>query len=421
MSVAPSRKGWCPSLLSPMQSGDGWLVRVKPAAANMSTSAARIIAEAARQYGNGHIDLTRRANLQLRGLTPHSAEHAGQSIIAAALASADAGIETIRNVMASPLGPDDDTAPFDSHSLAWKIEAMLAGERALHALPSKFGLLVDGGGVLPLAGVTADIMVHAHADWLAICLDGGVLAALCPAQEIVQWARALALAFLALAARRTRRPTRMRSLVLAVGEEAIFAAAGLSPVRLPFVPAPSAPAPVGFIPFPGQDTGTFGAGLPFGRIEAEALTELAHLSEKFGDATLRTTPWRTLLIPGVAASNSATLVEAVRALGLIADPTDPRLAIFACVGAPACVCASVDARADAARLAASAAANGLRIHVSGCAKGCAHASPAALTLVGRDGRYDLVRDGKAGDPPARTGLSIAQVIAQLDTEQRSQP
>jgi precorrin-3B synthase len=421
MSVAPSRKGWCPSLLSPMQSGDGWLVRVKPTAARMSTSAMRIIAEAARRYGNGHIDLTGRANLQLRGLTPHSAEHAAESIVAAGLAHNDAGVETIRNVMASPLGPDDVTAPFDSHALARKIEAMLAAERKLHALPSKFGVLADGGGVLPLEGVVADIMVRAHADRLVIGLDGGMLATLCAPANLVQSVRALALAFLALTAQRTPRPTRMRSLVTTVGEDAIFAAAGLSPVRLPFAPAPIAPPPVGFIPYPGRDTGTFGAGLPFGRIEAEALIELARLGEKFGDGTLRTTPWRTLLLSGVAADQIAALAEAVQALGLITDPTDSRLAVFACVGAPACACASVDARADAARLAASAAAKGLRIHVSGCAKGCAHASPAALTLVGRDGRYDLVRDGKAGDRPTYTGLSIAQAITQLDTEQRSQP
>ena len=416
MSVAPSRKGWCPSLLSPMQSGDGWLVRVKPTAANMSTSAARIIAEAARQYGNGHIDLTRRANLQLRGLTPHSAEHAAERLIAEGLASADAGVETIRNVMASPLGPDDATAPLDSHALACEIEAMLAEERALRALP-------PNSASSSMAAASCRLRASRPISWSArmamglpsVSMDGCWLP--CAPADLVHSVRALALAFLALAAQRPRRPTRMRSLVLAVGEEAIFAAAGLSPVRLPFAPAPSAPSPVGFVPYPGGDTGAFGVGLPFGRIEADALTELAHLSEKFGDGTLRTTPWRTLLIPRVAASQSATLAEAVQALGLITDAADPRLSIFACVGEPACACASVDARADAARLAQSAAANGLRIHVSGCAKGCAHASPAALTLVGRDGRYDLVRNGKAGDRPARTGLSIEQIIAELHAEQ----
>ena len=70
MTAAPTIKGWCPTLLSPMQSGDGWLARVKPTAATVSAAQRAVIAEAARRHGNGHIDLTSRANFQIRGLTP---------------------------------------------------------------------------------------------------------------------------------------------------------------------------------------------------------------------------------------------------------------------------------------------------------------------------------------------------------------
>ena len=47
MTAAPAIKGWCPTLLSPMQSGDGWLARVKPSAGCVSADAARLIADAA--------------------------------------------------------------------------------------------------------------------------------------------------------------------------------------------------------------------------------------------------------------------------------------------------------------------------------------------------------------------------------------
>ena len=70
MTAAPAIKGWCPTLLSPMQSGDGWLARVKPSAGVLTAAAVRLIADAARRHGNGHIDLTSRANLQVRGLKP---------------------------------------------------------------------------------------------------------------------------------------------------------------------------------------------------------------------------------------------------------------------------------------------------------------------------------------------------------------
>ena len=134
MTAAPAIKGWCPTLLSPMQSGDGWLARVKPSAGVLSAAAARIIADAARRHGNGHIDLTSRANLQIRGLTARSAEEFAETIIGAGLANTNPLLEAVRNVMASPLGPDDPSAAFDSHALARDIEAMLAGgTRALGA------------------------------------------------------------------------------------------------------------------------------------------------------------------------------------------------------------------------------------------------------------------------------------------------
>ncbi len=419
MNIAPAPKGWCPTLLAPMASGDGWLVRVKPTAATLSAAAARIVAEAAREHGNGHIDLTSRGNLQLRGLTPQSAGPAAEKIIAACLANPDPTIEMVRNVMASPLGRDDPSEALDAHALAVEIEAMLTAESALHDLPAKFGFLVDGGGALPLIGIATDIMLRAHGSRISLQLDGGALAAPCPASAAVASAKAVALTFLALAAERVERPTRMRTLVMAIGEAAIFAAANLPTISLPSSSAAAA-SPIGFVPFARAGRGAFGAGLPFGRIAADTLAALADLAEIWGEGHLRTTPWRVLLLPGVQSNDAARLAESVRALGLITDPADPRLTVFACVGAPSCAGASVATRATAARLA-SLMPPGRTLHVSGCGKGCAHAGPAALTLIGRDGHYDLVRQGSPGDTPARTGLSVEQIVAALRAEQEASP
>jgi precorrin-3B synthase len=71
----------------------------------------------------------------------------------------------------------------------------------------------------------------------------------------------------------------------------------------------------------------------------------------------------------------------------------------------------VPTRADAALLAAIGVAGTL--HVSGCAKGCAHPATADITLVGEAGRYALVRGGRAGDPPSHGGLTLAGAIALL--------
>jgi precorrin-3B synthase len=422
MTAAPAIKGWCPTLLSPMQSGDGWLARVKPSAGTLSADAVRLIAEAARQHGNGHIDLTSRANLQVRGLSPRSAEDFAETIITAGLANTNPSLEAIRNVTASPLGPHDRSAAFDSHVVARDIEAMLEGEPGLWALPSKFGILVDGGGVLPLTDITADIIVRAHEGKLAVSLDGGMLAALCDRPSLTETVKALALAFLRLSAQRSEKPRRMCALVMAPGEGAIFAEAGQIAVHASARLTPEAKSSIGLISLGDQAQSAFGVGLPFGRIEADALHALADISDRYGDGSVRTTPWRALLLTGVAASDAATLAEEVKSLDLITDPADPRLNIFACVGTPSCLSASVDARGDAARLAEIIGpARSDTLHVSACSKSCAHRGPASLTLVGRDGRYDLIRNGAAAGRPSLTSLTMDQIEALLQSARGPRP
>jgi precorrin-3B synthase len=422
MTAAPAIKGWCPTLLSPMQSGDGWLARVKPSAGRLSAEAARLIADAARRHGNGHIDLTSRANFQIRGLSSRSAEAFAETVIGAGLANTNPSLEAIRNVMASPLGPDDASAAFDAHAVARDIESMLAEEPVLWALPSKFGILVDGGGALPLHDITADIMVRVGETGLAVHLDGGTLAAFCAPSSLAETVKAFALAFLRLSAQRSEKPRRMRALVMAVGEEAIFAEAGLTAVRASARLTPETKSPIGLISLGNQAQRAFGVGLPFGRIDTDALTRLADLSERYSDSDLRTTPWRALLLTGISTSDAATLAVEVKSIGLIADPADPRLNIFACVGAPSCMSASVSTRGDAARLAAIiGAAHNDTLHVSGCSKACAHRGSASLTLVGRDGRYDLIRNGNAAGRPSLTGLTIDQIEALLQSAKGQRP
>ena len=166
-------RGDCPSLLAPTLSGDGLLVRVKPRAATLTADQAARVAAGAGRYGNGIVELTNRGHLQLRGLADAGVEGFAGEMARIGLAAAEPGAEAVRNVLADPLGPDDPRAAFDSHRLAHRLSAMLEGDPALHALPHKFGLLVDAGTALPLAGWRADIMLRAAGTGIAISLDGG--------------------------------------------------------------------------------------------------------------------------------------------------------------------------------------------------------------------------------------------------------
>ena len=68
-------------------------------------------------------------------------------------------------------------------------------------------------------------------------------------------------------------------------------------------------------------------------------------------------------------------------------------------------------RDDATRWAATLPkGDGVILHVSGCAKGCARPAPTAATFTATTTGYDLVLGGRAGDPPTRRGLSGAEVM-----------
>ena len=64
----PIAKGWCPSALRPMQSGDGLLVRVKPKYGMLNSKQLLVLADCSDKFGNGLLDITSRTNVQILSL-----------------------------------------------------------------------------------------------------------------------------------------------------------------------------------------------------------------------------------------------------------------------------------------------------------------------------------------------------------------
>lgn len=411
-SIERAARGWCPSLLTPMESGDGQLVRVKPRAATLTAGQAEAVVQAARRYGNGMIEPTNRGHLQIRGLTEGTVDGFAAAMAGIGLAAATPEAEAVRNVLADPLGPDDPAARFDSHALARRLSAVPESDPVFHALPGKLGLLVDAGVALPLAGCTADIAIRADGDSLTAEPGGSGRALRLPEDAVEDAVRRLLTAFLAWRkgpqdAAAMSSPRRMKSMVAACGADAVFEAAGLDGPR----PVDAGPArkstlsPAGFAPVPDTACGYFAIAAPFGSMEADGLAALAGLSQRYADGTIRVTPWKSFILWGVSPGDAADLRTAAADIGLVAEPDDPRRRIVACAGRPRCASGHADTRADAAFLAAAGLhATGL-LHLSGCAKGCAHPAPAAAALVATPGGYDLVRNGRADDAPERTNLT----------------
>ncbi len=220
---------------------------------------------------------------------------------------------------------------------------------------------------------------------------------------------ALARAFLTLCGRTGAR--RMDQLVRSLGAAEIARAAGLA-IDHPLYSLPAriteAEDVIGF-----RDS-FIGIAARFGRLDADQLDLLASLAP----GALRLTPWRSILLPGA----NLKVLDALETAGLIVSPDDPRLAIAACPGRPACASAQIDTRFAADALAPFArlwAEKSIAMHISGCSKGCASALPAPVTLVGRDGGFDIVLNGRADAEPVYRGLDLPHVIAAISTGKTS--
>lgn len=300
MSVAPrphgralpeaaSRRGWCPGLTRPMPTGDGLLARVHPPLGVLTLGQARAVAEGARRFGNGHLDLTARANLQIRGVT-----EATQASLAAWLSAqglgdvrADGGPQ--RLTLTSPLAGRDPEEAIDVPGLARAVEA--AG-LTIPGLPAKTLVVIEGR--VDRATAEADCAVIANAPGrVAItiaCGEGRQDLLTCGEREAPDVVAAVLTAF----ARTGRR--RMRDL--SEDERATLTEALRSGKR------PHVAARGGESVWPGQarqprggqDLQILAIDAPFGRSTADALDRLADAALTLDADELRLSPTRGFML-----------------------------------------------------------------------------------------------------------------------------
>jgi precorrin-3B synthase len=371
-------KGWCPGALRPMLSGDGLVVRIRPHGGRLDARQAAGVAALAERYGSGLIDVTSRANLQIRGVGEQGHLPLLDGLAQLGLLDEDPETESRRNILVTPFWNMGD----DSCSLATELELALA-DSALD-LPTKFGFAVDDGRERFLAGASADVRIERdRAGGFLVRADGAKLGRSVARDEAVKVAIALAEWFVTCGVAKGGR-----------GRMAAHVGAG---ARLPEgLRGEVEPAPVAAAPFPGLYPHGAMVGVAFGQLSHSGLSHLAACAP-----ALRMTPWRMMLVEGVR--------DMPRSADLITDADDPALRVIACSGAPRCREAHADTRALAATLAPHIAADG-RLHVSGCAKGCAHSGPVSITLVATSDGFDLVRCGSTRDAPVLRGLSAAGII-----------
>lgn len=394
------RRGACPTLAEPMTTGDGLLARLNPVSGGIAPATLAAIARAAARFGNGLLEVTSRGSLQIRGLTPSSAPQ-----LAEAADRLDIKVRSGVPVETGPLAGLDPQEIADPTPLAEKIRERITEAGLSARLGPKVSVVVDGGGRLGLNTVLADIRLEAvRVDGLAFwrvaiggTSEGARLLGVVEAETACKVAIALLEAVAAKGHTARARELKGRDLS-AIAAMLVSDWEMLRPTLLPSV-LPDILTAIATLPL-ADGRIALGVGLPFGQATAEQTIAFADAATRQGADEIRFAPGRALLALCPTAAAADALKNMAAASGFVTGASDPRLAVVACAGAPACASGHLPARAIAAEIAAGALPDitGL-VHVSGCAKQCARPAHAAFTLIGTAEACEIHHgDGLEGPP-----------------------
>ncbi|MEV4747318.1 precorrin-3B synthase [Streptosporangium sp. NPDC049248] len=442
-----NRADACPGALQVHAAADGGLARIRIPGGALTAGQLRVVAAAARELGSGVIELTSRANLQVRGLPPQDGEPlpavrpapgdarvpddarrpSPASDLAVRLAAAgllpSATHELVRNIVASPLAGRAPASLLDVRPLVSRLDGELRARPVLADLPGRFLFALDDGSgdmaalgadvtLLPVEPVDASVDDVSEVALLLAGADRGLRA---PVSSAVTGMLAVAEAFLAERAEQGSGAWRLAELTDGPGRVSARVLGTEPALRL------SAPAvrrartagggTVGVIAQrDGRSALTVLAAL--GRLTAAQLEALARAAEH-GGGEVRVTPWRTIVVPDLPPREVDGRRAALADAGLVGDPASPWLGLTACVGRPGCAKALADVHAD---VHAGVHANGgtgsesgaggpdgvrpprsrtraLPVHWSGCERRCGRPRGQVVDVVATGDGYRVEADG----------------------------
>ena len=324
----------CPGVLRLHPAADGPLARVRLPGGRVGAQGLRGLASAA-EVGNGIVELTARAGVQLRGI--RDLEECAWLLGSAGLLPS-ATHERVRNIIASPVAGRHPDSRAETDSLVAELDRQLCADPVLEGLSGRFLFAVDDGA--GLVGHSADVTLVA---------DG---------PDVFRFAgREVARADAAPAALAQARK-------LMIGP-----------------PRPPETGPVRRVRLGSlrQNDGRVALTVMprLARLDPPMLRAIADLAD---DVRLSTARTLTLvdLRPEVVERTQAALVE----LGLISDAVSGWLGLTACAGEGACAKARYAVRAAAARRAAERGAGARPEHFAGCNRLCGRPADAVVVRSG---------------------------------------
>lgn len=409
----------CPGLFYATPAADGILSRIRIPGGIISSQQCRAIADIAEQHGGGYVDVTNRANLQVREIRTGINAEVLKHLQDMGLGSRNPVVDHIRNIMTSPTAGIDPLELIDTRPFVQGWDDYIGSDPALSGLSAKFSVCFDGGGIIRVCDRLNDIL------FAAVLVDGNVylrlhlsvgakgqppsnMGILLPPEKCLPVLAALADVYLAHSNTTSKRRLRLLELLNTLGCENYLQEVQQ---RLPFslLCSDLTPQPPSLLGkgekfstllqgegkyqhigiHPQRQKGLFyiGVVLPLGRLESNQIRGLADLATKYGSGTLRLTPWQNLLLTDIPQQWVGDVLREIAFLGLDSSGTNIKSALVACSGKKGCAASATDTKSHALALAKYLETRvtldyPVNIHFSGCEKSCAQHSKSDITLLG---------------------------------------
>jgi ferredoxin-nitrite reductase len=378
---------------------DAFMSRLRIPGGVLKSYQLRELAHIAQQLTSGYVQVTTRANLQMRLIQPKDAPEFLHRIQAIGLHTRGSGADNIRNLTMNPTAGIDPVELIDVQPFVQQISQVILNDRAFYDLPRKFNIAYDGGGLIGSVEDTNDIGVKAvkvgDEILFRIALGGATghksfardLGVVVPPAEITKVVAAVVRVYIEHGCRTNRKRARLKHLLetmsfdeyLALVEKKLGTTLRRAPydvAQMRWASQELAHSHVGDFSQKQKGFSYVGATCPVGHITPKQMLRVAELAEIYGSGEVRLTVWQNFIIPNVPEAYVATLKKALDKAGLPTKQSNLASGVIACTGNSYCKFAQANTKGHALevikqlekRLELDQPVN---IHMTGCPNSCA--------------------------------------------------